>query len=209
MTRPDTSLGAPVGLRARRRNATRAEIRQAALTLFEQHGVERTTVDEIAHAAGIAPRTFFRYFTSKEECVLFDLYGFDEALRECLTTTNLASLTLADVETAFGRVIEGIGNDEHSEVAATTLRIQKLVFTDPALSRAAVGHHADSATCSMALLDDRCSPSDRARVRMILQIAQVALQLAFEEWVEACSPSSADSDLSTIYRDVCARVRTL
>ncbi|MEV0354767.1 TetR family transcriptional regulator [Nocardia sp. NPDC050697] len=192
-------------LRARRRNATRIEIRAAALTLFERQGAERTTVDEIAAAAGISQRTFFRYFATKEECVLFDLYGFDAALDRCLTAADPATLTLADVEAAFAPVIASIGAGEQGEVAETARRIQTLVATDAALSRAAVAGHVGSAQRSLALLDGRCSPADRARLRLILQVAQIALHLAFEEWVEA----DAGAGLAAIYRAVCARVRAL
>ena len=48
----------PIGLRERRRSQTRAEIAEAALDLFERQGVAATTVEDIAAAAGISPRTF-------------------------------------------------------------------------------------------------------------------------------------------------------
>ncbi|MFC8045425.1 TetR family transcriptional regulator [Nocardia sp. NPDC057353] len=196
-------------LRARRRNATRIEIRAAALTLFERQGADRTTVDEIAAAAGISQRTFFRYFGTKEECVLFDVYGFDDALDRRLRTADPAALTLADVEAVFAGVVASIGDDEQSEVAATTRRIQRLVATDAALSRAAVARHASSTQRSLTLLDERCTAADRARLRMILSVAQIALHLAFEEWVEAEAPGRTDAGLTAIYRTVCARLRAL
>src|SRR5262249_55322994 len=43
------------------------ELEQTAFTLFDAHGFEATTVDEIALAAGIGRRTFFRYFPSKND----------------------------------------------------------------------------------------------------------------------------------------------
>lgn len=199
----------PLDLRARRRNATRIEIREAALALFERQGVDHTTSEEIARAAGISQRTFFRYFATKEECVLFDSFGFDEAVHSCLETADMQSLSLADMETAIGRVMEDIRNDEQSEVAATALRIQKLVSTDAALSRAALAHYADNTKRSMTLIEGRGRATDRSRARTIVQIAQVAVQLALEEWVEACAPDGGDSDLAAIYRTVCARIRTL
>jgi mycofactocin system transcriptional regulator len=51
----------------RRRVTSRAELEQAAFGLFATHGFDATTVDEIASAAGIGRRTFFRYFPSKND----------------------------------------------------------------------------------------------------------------------------------------------
>jgi mycofactocin system transcriptional regulator len=51
----------------RRRATSRAELEQVAFTLFTAHGFDATTVDEIAAAAGIGRRTFFRYFPSKND----------------------------------------------------------------------------------------------------------------------------------------------
>jgi mycofactocin system transcriptional regulator len=51
----------------RRRATTREEIEGTAFALFAARGFEATTVDEIATAAGIGRRTFFRYFPSKND----------------------------------------------------------------------------------------------------------------------------------------------
>ncbi|OBG76011.1 hypothetical protein A5701_19885 [Mycobacterium sp. E3305] len=57
-------------MRERKRQRTRRELIIAAMRLFEAKGYERTTVAEIAAAAGVSTKTFFNYFTSKDE-VLF------------------------------------------------------------------------------------------------------------------------------------------
>jgi mycofactocin system transcriptional regulator len=51
----------------RRRATSRAELEHAAFALFAAHGFDATTVDDIAAAAGIGRRTFFRYFPSKND----------------------------------------------------------------------------------------------------------------------------------------------
>jgi|SRR5215472_9410820 len=60
-------LAAPPGHPGRKRVTSREELEQAAFGLFAENGFEQTTVDDIAAAAGIGRRTFFRYFPSKND----------------------------------------------------------------------------------------------------------------------------------------------
>lgn len=60
------------GLRERKKRERRRRIEDAAIDLFERHGFDATTIDQIAAAADIAPRTFFSYFATKDDLVLAD-----------------------------------------------------------------------------------------------------------------------------------------
>src|ERR1700753_1725740 len=64
---PASPAASGAGHPGRRRVTSRAELEQTAFALFAARGFDATTVDEIAAAAGIGRRTFFRYFPSKND----------------------------------------------------------------------------------------------------------------------------------------------
>jgi mycofactocin system transcriptional regulator len=72
----------------RRRVTSRAELEQVAFDLFERQGFEHTTVDDVAAAAGVSRRTFFRYFESKNEIPWGEFDGELARMRRRLAATG-------------------------------------------------------------------------------------------------------------------------
>ncbi|MDO9395860.1 MAG: TetR family transcriptional regulator [Herbiconiux sp.] len=62
-----------LGLRERKRRATRRSIQLAVLRLTAHDGLDQVTVDDISRDAGVSPRTFFNYFPSKEASLAGDM----------------------------------------------------------------------------------------------------------------------------------------
>ena len=66
------------------KQAMRAEIAQRAVAFLDERGFDETTVEEIAAAVGISPRSFFRYFPSKEDVAIGDLMPMGQLIEGAL-----------------------------------------------------------------------------------------------------------------------------
>lgn len=71
---PHTITSIAQSLRERKKQKTREAIQREATRLFQKQGYEETTIEQIAAAVEISPSTFFNYFRSKEDVVLYDAY---------------------------------------------------------------------------------------------------------------------------------------
>lgn len=95
-----------VGLRERKRAATRQRIVRAAQLGSLEHGLDGVTVEAIARAADISPRSFFNYFPSKEAAIV----GLQPIDAHPLTGEELDNLP-ADTATAVASVVlAALGN---------------------------------------------------------------------------------------------------
>jgi len=116
------------GMREQTRQAVRRVLAGVALELFERQGFERTTIDQIAAAAGISRRSFFRYFETKEDVALVHGEGFARSLAEALRARPAAERPWAALRKAFEPLLQA-----HLADVPGALRVVHLLESTPSL----------------------------------------------------------------------------
>lgn len=181
-------------LRERRRSQTRAEIAEAALGLFERQGVAATTVEDIAAAAGVSPRTFYRLCGTKEQAVLDD-EEISGAMDDAVAALD-AALPLRPQLVAFWRE-QMVDLEADVEGHRRHLRVRRLIGDEPALLAAALRQEHERDERFVADLV-ATTGRDELHVRALVEWQSVLIRLAIEEWVRA-SADGSDARLQAIY----------
>jgi AcrR family transcriptional regulator len=165
-------------LRDRQRAQIRADIRRAAFRLFIERGYDAVTTEEIATAAGVSPRTFFRHVPTKEELLLAPVrHGGAEVvlLLEQRPISESPDEALANAIIARTRSFDEADTEEWRDalLVAPDL-LHKLRFHTPA--------DRERAT---EIIAERMSTSPDADIRpgLLVQLAFAAADFAFQQWV--------------------------
>jgi AcrR family transcriptional regulator len=102
-----SSTAAPVGLRERNKLRRRQQITEAALRLFAARGFDGVTIEEIADAADVSRRTFFRYFARKEDVIVAWKQQMADELRAALAERADDESPLDAAHGALATVVTG------------------------------------------------------------------------------------------------------
>jgi AcrR family transcriptional regulator len=128
-----TAGGADLGLRERKKTATRQALHEAAVRLSIEHGPDRLTVEAIADEVGVSRRTFSNYFANKEEALL---YGDLQRIRALVDTVRARPATESPW-TALTRAAEEF-YQQLGDLDPAWVARGRLVRTQPALIAAQV-----------------------------------------------------------------------
>ncbi|NJP97691.1 TetR family transcriptional regulator [Nonomuraea sp. FMUSA5-5] len=165
---------------ARTRQAVHAQVARTAMSLFLERGFEATTIDDIAAAAGISRRSFFRYFGTKEDIVLGDLAAHGEAIRKELEARPAA-------EDAWTALLNALRHSPRpGQDDGTTLEISKMLYNTPSLRARSLEKHLQWQTLLTPDIRRRLgvAPDDEhdLRAEAIVACVLTCLDVAGEAW---------------------------
>jgi mycofactocin system transcriptional regulator len=161
------------------REDTRARIEQAALDLFTEQGFEQVTIDEIADAAGISRRTFFRYVSAKADAVWGDFDAHVVRLEGMLAATGGDQSVLASICAAYVEV-----NDYAAGDLPMLRQRMRLILTEPALQAHSQVRYAAIDRVVAAHVAHRTGVAPGALLpRLVATSSRAAATTAFEVWL--------------------------
>jgi AcrR family transcriptional regulator len=168
-------------LRERKKLKTRKAIQDHAFRLFAEQGYDATTIERIAAAAEISPSTFFRYFPTKEDCVLTDDY--DPIMADVFRAQPPEISTIDAMRAMFGQVMERMYAQDREQILT---RI-KLITSVPALrARSFDVTRNESLGMFADLVAERTGiPPQDPRVRIFTWSVTATLEACLYTWVES------------------------
>ncbi|MDQ4124579.1 MAG: TetR family transcriptional regulator [Actinomycetota bacterium] len=191
-----------MSLRDNKKTRTREALRAAALRLFREKGFERTTVDEIAVAAGVSRTTFFRYYSTKEAVVFERTREVGEVFRRRIAERPRHENPFEAFE---GALLALAREARGSELAAESLEMEKLFERNPALRKRQAEHrHEQIELVAQALAERDGRPVD-AEHRLAAGIGVVVADLVRDEWHD----SGGTADTEGLLRRHYATIRAL
>ncbi|MER7518064.1 TetR family transcriptional regulator [Streptomyces sp. NPDC126499] len=182
----------PPSLTERRKAATQLDIARAAAELFTERGPDDTTAEDIAQRAGVALRTFYRYFRSKQDAVAPLLAGGADRWRAELAATPPGT----DLATALERSVADsltAADDEAAEGLRWTRGLLRAAEHDPALRAVWYRVNQESEERLREVLTALAPPhADPLALRLTAAAATAAIRLALETWAPTDAPAAGE-----------------
>src|SRR5271154_1553142 len=139
----------------------------AALNLFSTNGYDETTTDQIAESVGVSPRTFFRYFPTKESVLFFGEYDFIDAV---------SGVYLAQPEKASD--FEALANS-FALLAPGLKRIRKRIAQYPE-------------AVAKVIAERRRLPAPDSECRLLAAVGMLLVERALNQWLSTPGRSLDD-----------------
>ena len=173
----DTSA---LSLRERQKALAQSAIEETALRLFLRQGYEHTSIQDIAGAVKMSPRTFFRYFASKDEVLLGPMRAAQQEALIALQRTTPALTPHA----ALRMMLTYLARRYEEQRDGFALRYQ-VVMQSPSIAALFLFAFVEAEPAiSQALYTHLEVATDRNEIRFLVALHMAALRVAIEEWLE-------------------------
>jgi AcrR family transcriptional regulator len=172
-----------VALRERKKDQTREALAQAAFALFQAKGYEATTVAEIARAANVSRRTFFRYYATKDALLFVEDSENLEHFRVLLGAAESGDDDLAHIRRACLALAEGYMRDREQILARA-----RIIESSPVLGKQ---ERQQDLSWERAIADSLLATGHgpnanrERRARMLAGAVFGAVRATMAEWQEA------------------------
>jgi len=189
-------------LQARKQQFVRDAIWDAATDLFARKGFDETTVDDIARAAGVSRRSFFRYFSSKSDLMAQGIVSYAASLTEAIDACPPAD--------SLSEVVRKTVHHVAQQAAANprTPKIMRIAAKYPTAREAQLSRMAELQDQVASAFARRCrqSPEDDLTPGVLAGLTLSVLSVTFRSWFEHDQPDisiTADQVFATLNRLVC------
>jgi AcrR family transcriptional regulator len=186
------------GLRERKKARTREALQEAAMDLFGRHGFDGTTVEEIADACEVSPRTFFRYFPTKEDVLFADADARRERLLAVLADQPSRMPTFAALEAA----LRALALDYLDDRAALVAR-SRILDGSPQLQAYKAESQRGWEAAVVDALERRTAehgaPVAREDLQLVTAVATAALRVSLDAWVADADGPDLDALLDRAF----------
>ena len=176
-----SAKGLEPGLRERKRDRTRRALRETAVRLFTENGYHETTVDEIAEAIEVSPRTFYRYFPNKEEVLFDESADMRATVAEVLAE---AKPGVSLVEAITSAVVEVAATYDSQSVQFQQLA--RILMASPELRSAGLEdlHRWEAVYVPIIASHLKGNPDSDPTIRVLAGAVVAAQRIAHDRWME-------------------------
>lgn len=175
-----------MGLRERKKRRTRATLIEAAVQLCLDQGYDNTTVEQIAAAAEVSPRTFSRYFATKDAVVLTLLEDLVDLVHAELATIPYEVPVLEALRRAHVHVLDAVGSGSVTGVSSERIALMLRILNSTPTLKSAATEFTPRATL-VALADRLGVGVEDRRVALVAGVWATII-------VTACGDLNADRD---------------
>ena len=176
------------GLRERKKQATRKALREAALRLALERGPDSVRVDDIADAAGVSPRTYNNYFSSREQAIVAAVTAEREARVAAAVAARLATTGLA------AAITEAIV-EQYTDPGSGDRDALLLIATRPALRDAFLDAAAEIEDPLAAVIAECIADNEQYTARVLSASVAAAIRIALQRWLGPTAASASTSGL--------------